>query len=241
MVNQRKTLKLPGPVLLVDDDPFVREVVAAALMPAGVAVRACGSGEEALGVVGDLKPALVILDSRLPGDDGLAVWKGLCARFSDSALLPAAIFLTARPTPELASAPGVAGVISKPFNPATLLADLCHLLTGDTAAAPGRPERLAAITAEFRLTLPALVIEIEGYGSALGAGWQRHAAETLLTKAHGLAGRAGLFGFHGVGTAAEKVERVLLNSLNLNRAPTVAEEEALAASVSALVAACRAG
>jgi two-component system, OmpR family, response regulator len=234
--------KLPGPILLVDDDSFVREVVVAALAPAGVRVHACASGEEALAVISGLTPALVVLDSLLPGGNGLSVWTAMRAALTKSGQpMPYAIFLTARPTPALADAPGALGVIAKPFNPATLFEDMCRLLAVDVAAPyNGRPERLAAVATAFYRSLPLMALEVEELGRVLRGHWSQETAEALRAKAHGLAGRAGLFGRDTLGKSAEDVERALLNGLKRGVDP-LEDARTLANLVNALVVGCRAG
>jgi DNA-binding response OmpR family regulator len=79
-------------VLVVDDEPIVREVLARYLSHAGYGVRTVTDGESALAAVSEYDPDLVLLDLMLPRLDGLAVFK--CLRNSGSR--PAVIMLTAR-------------------------------------------------------------------------------------------------------------------------------------------------
>jgi two-component system nitrogen regulation response regulator NtrX len=58
-------------ILIVDDEPDIRETLAGVLEDEGYTVRAVGSGEEALRVVRHEKPDLVMLDIWMPGIDGL--------------------------------------------------------------------------------------------------------------------------------------------------------------------------
>jgi len=66
-------------ILVVDDDPHIREVLEFALKADGFAVTVGGSGEEALRRFKSDKPDLVILDINLPGIDGLEVCRRLRA------------------------------------------------------------------------------------------------------------------------------------------------------------------
>ena len=68
-------------------------------------------------------------------------------------------------------------------------------------------------------------------------GWRRAGAEALLARAYALAGSAGLFKRHALGTAAG--EGLLLNTLKLDRAPDVNELRRLDAAVTALLSHCR--
>jgi two-component system KDP operon response regulator KdpE len=58
-------------VLLVEDDQTLRRVMRAQFRAWDFSVTEAGSGEEALGVVSEAPPDLVVLDLGLPGIDGL--------------------------------------------------------------------------------------------------------------------------------------------------------------------------
>ena len=66
-----------GPVLLVDDDAVLRKVVARTLDTNGIDVLEARNGEEALMLVRSRAPALVLLDSRMPGLSGIEVLQAL--------------------------------------------------------------------------------------------------------------------------------------------------------------------
>ena len=58
-------------ILLVDDEPFIREIVEIALhVLSGYTVYTYSSGEEALQEVEDFAPDLILLDVMMPGMDG---------------------------------------------------------------------------------------------------------------------------------------------------------------------------
>jgi DNA-binding response OmpR family regulator len=66
-------------VLVVDDETSIRETFEYQLGRWGYDVRSAASGEEALSMLAEFKPALVITDVCMPGMDGLAVLKQLKA------------------------------------------------------------------------------------------------------------------------------------------------------------------
>jgi len=58
-------------ILIVEDDPDIRELVAYTLGKEGYETLQAASGEEGLKALSDRKPDLVLLDVMLPGMDGL--------------------------------------------------------------------------------------------------------------------------------------------------------------------------
>jgi two-component system KDP operon response regulator KdpE len=64
-------------VLVVDDEPQIRRALATNLRARGYEVDLAGSGEEALRLVVDHHPDVVVLDLGLPGIDGLEVVQAL--------------------------------------------------------------------------------------------------------------------------------------------------------------------
>ena len=64
-------------VLVIEDDQRIRETIALALADAGHAVRTEGRGSDALGVVVEWRPDVVVLDLGLPDLDGVDVLRML--------------------------------------------------------------------------------------------------------------------------------------------------------------------
>jgi DNA-binding response OmpR family regulator len=81
-------------VLIVEDEPDLRLLVAHNLREAGFAVRAVGTGAEALEAASSTVPAVVILDLGLPDLDGVEVCRRLRAEPALADL--AVMMLTAR-------------------------------------------------------------------------------------------------------------------------------------------------
>ena len=66
-------------VLVVDDDPGIRDVVCFALQKAGFATQVAADGAQALAKFAADKPALVVLDILMPELDGVEVCRRLRA------------------------------------------------------------------------------------------------------------------------------------------------------------------
>lgn len=64
-------------ILVVDDDPEIRDFVKANLESEGFEIEVAGSGPEALELAGERPPALVLLDVMMPGMDGLTTLRHL--------------------------------------------------------------------------------------------------------------------------------------------------------------------
>ncbi|WP_128381740.1 response regulator transcription factor [Streptomyces cavernae] len=78
-------------VLLIEDDPFVREGVEIGLRRRGHDVRAAATGEAGLAALAEFRPDLLLLDLMLPGMNGVQV----CRQVREHSQLPI-IMLTAR-------------------------------------------------------------------------------------------------------------------------------------------------
>jgi two-component system OmpR family response regulator len=79
-------------LLVVDDEPNIRELLATSLRFAGFEVHAAGDGVSALRLAKDVEPDLVVLDVMLPDLDGFTVTRRLRER---GQFVPV-LFLTAR-------------------------------------------------------------------------------------------------------------------------------------------------
>jgi DNA-binding response OmpR family regulator len=196
-------------VILVDDDPFIRDVVSAALTAKpGVHVQCFATSADALAAARVTAPDIVVLDFTLPGTDGIEVLRDLRRVLTP---FPPIVFLTAREDADVVArlrAEGAAGVLAKPFDP-TKVADEILRLGARERGTPARDGRLDAVAASFRASLPQTMGEIDKEWGVLRREWQRAVAESLVMRVHKLAGAAGLFKLHDFGQAARAVEVVV--------------------------------
>jgi two-component system, OmpR family, response regulator len=109
-------------ILCVEDEPLVQAVARAALEKrGGFIVLACASGAAAVEAAPGFAPDLLLLDVMMPGMDGPATLAAL-RRLPATAATPA-VFMTTRTQAQalaVGAAPGVIGMIDKPFDPKTL-------------------------------------------------------------------------------------------------------------------------
>jgi two-component system response regulator ResD len=124
-------------VLVVDDEPIVREVLSRYLRRAGFDVISAADGQAALDEFEGGRPDLVVLDLMLPRVDGLDVFRRI--RASDGA---AVIMLTARgeETDRIVGLElGADDYVAKPFSPREVVARVRAVLrrTRDVAIAGG--------------------------------------------------------------------------------------------------------
>jgi len=68
-----------GKVLVVDDEPEVRQVLLEFLSSRGYDVTIASGGAEAVAIVGTIKPDLVLLDVAMPDMDGVETLKRIVA------------------------------------------------------------------------------------------------------------------------------------------------------------------
>jgi DNA-binding response OmpR family regulator len=121
-------------VLVVDDEPHIREVLRAYLEADGIEVTEAGDGESALTVVRENPPDLVLLDVMLPGIDGLETLRQV-RTVSDVYV----ILVTAR-AEEIDKLVGL-GVgaddyVTKPFSPREVTARVKAVLRRDRGRPP---------------------------------------------------------------------------------------------------------
>jgi two-component system, OmpR family, response regulator len=108
-------------VLVVDDEPAIRQAVSLALRYEGFDVAEAANGREALAAVERQRPALVVLDIMLPDYDGFEVTR----RLRDSGVNVPVVFLTAKDATEdkvQGLALGGDDYLTKPFSLEELVA-----------------------------------------------------------------------------------------------------------------------
>ena len=125
------------PVLVVDDEPKFRSLVTTLLAGVGLECREAGSGGEAVALAAQERPALIILDVRLPDMSGLEICQQLRGQFGEQ--LPILLVSGVKMDSLDLSAGLMLGAddyVVKPFDPDEFLARVRRLLVRSAAAAP---------------------------------------------------------------------------------------------------------
>jgi DNA-binding response OmpR family regulator len=147
-------------VLVVDDEPIVREVVCTYLEREGYRTLEAADGTRARELVEREQPTLVVLDLMLPGIDGLE----LCRWIRGRSELPV-IMLTARGEEAdriVGLELGADDYVTKPFSPRELVARVKTVLRRTTPSLV-KPEQLVF----DRLTIDATTREVTKSGAPL--------------------------------------------------------------------------
>ena len=112
-------------VMVVDDEPAVRELIAAVLQDVGYVVVSARNGQEALELLPAERPEVVVLDIMMPGLDGREVYRRLRAvpGFQDTRV----VLISAALRPNLDDDKGAA-FLPKPFDIDELLATIQRIL-----------------------------------------------------------------------------------------------------------------
>jgi CheY-like chemotaxis protein len=105
-------VKSTGGILVVDDDPDLREFLRLTLTSMGFEVTSAANGREALDVLEGYDPDLILLDMKMPVMDG---WE-FCRALERRDARPPIVVLTAAPDPACRAAEAHAdGWLGKPF------------------------------------------------------------------------------------------------------------------------------
>lgn len=137
-------------ILIVDDDPHIRQLLAFALTKAGLEAREAEDGEAALEAVAANAPDLVILDINMPRLNGLEV----CRRLRAQGDLPI-LFLSSRDDEidrVLGIELGADDYVVKPFSPREVTARVQAILRRSSGQKPATEDASGAIV-RGRLTL----------------------------------------------------------------------------------------
>ena len=202
-------------ILLVDDDPDIREFATLALGAGGYIVEACGSAREAVERSPSFRPDLILLDVMMPGTDGHGALTAL--REIEATAETPVVFMTGVPEEiECSQKLGCLGVIPKPFDPAALPARLESLWGRQhVRRAEIHLEEFETLRRHYVGKLPETLAAMRAAAAVLASeGWDRSLLESLRHLAHRMAGTSGLYGLpalaRSAGTLEDIVKRLLI-------------------------------
>lgn len=117
--NDRPIQAGDSPILIVDDDAEIRELIGQILNREGFTTVDAGDGRTALALALKRRPALVILDLRLPDSGGAVVASRLQGTYGRS--IPILVVSAEPEAADIATHIGALACLSKPFDVPALL------------------------------------------------------------------------------------------------------------------------
>jgi DNA-binding response OmpR family regulator len=142
-------------ILVVDDDPGVRAMTSLSLRAEGHKVRTASDGKEGLEALRYDPPYLIILDLQMPLMDGRSFFKAI-----DAPGRPAVIILSAFGAEEACRELGAEDCITKPFDPAHLVAAVERVGSAHRQRLTPRESQLVSTLTHF-LKPRAVSVEVE--------------------------------------------------------------------------------
>lgn len=158
-------------VLYVDDDRNLCQIVAKAIAGEGYSVRTCHDGAEALAIVEEQLPDLMLLDLKLPRRDGLQVLAELRKSDGEMRNLPVVVLTGAAPTPACAQRVNelkAIDLLTKPVSLEKLLDVVSRTVAGANREVPAQPSGEATARKRGgsgnleRVAFPALLHHLHG-------------------------------------------------------------------------------
>lgn len=150
--------ELKANILVVDDEPQITRVLKTSLSNHGYGIRTASDGEEALQMMKDWSPDLIVTDLRMPNMDGLQ----LCRQVRSESRIPI-IVLSVKGEDSIkveALDAGADDYVTKPFSMNELLARIRAALR--RASAPEQPLASVIEMGDFRIDVPARTVLVKG-------------------------------------------------------------------------------
>lgn len=116
-------------VFVIEDEDPIRRLIRDTLEGEGFGVQTARSAEDALTMLAQTDPSVILLDLRLPGMDGFAFLEAYRARRDGAGLPPVIIVSALRPRETLPE--GVVDYLRKPFDLDDLIARVERSMTGE--------------------------------------------------------------------------------------------------------------
>ncbi|MCJ2185946.1 response regulator [Novosphingobium beihaiensis] len=136
------------PILIVEDEQEIAEVLIAYVTRAGFEVARAASVDEAIRMHAQLRPQLVLLDIGLPGGDGIEVLTAIRRRFETPVIMVSAVQDDITKLSSLRI--GADDYVLKPFNPAEVVERIRVVL-----------RRTSRMTGQRTLAVGKLLVELD--------------------------------------------------------------------------------
>jgi two-component system, OmpR family, response regulator MtrA len=192
-----------GRILVVDDDSSLSEMLTIVLRSEGFEPRVCPTGDQAMAMVREFKPDLVLLDLMLPGKDGVDV----CRQIRGESGVPIIMLTAKSDTVDIVVGleSGADDYVVKPFKPKELIArlrarlrtyeddtpesleigDLTIDVAGHTVKRGAEPLSLTPLEFDLLVCLARKPWQVFTREVLLEQVWgYRHAADTRLVNVH---------------------------------------------------------
>ncbi|NJN87342.1 MAG: response regulator [Leptolyngbyaceae cyanobacterium SL_7_1] len=149
-------------ILVIDDDPTMRELLYQTLIRQGYCVMVASNGIQAIEEFRRCPPDLVLLDAQMPELNGFDCCRRL-RQLSPNRFLPILMLTSLNDTGSIdqAFAAGVSDYLTKPFNLAILLQRIQHLLQSSQAMAEEVEACVQQQTAKLQTRLEDLKLLLE--------------------------------------------------------------------------------
>ena len=146
-------------ILVVDDEAQITRVLKTTLSGHGYGIRTAGDGEEALQLMKEWSPDLIISDLRMPNMDGLE----LCRRVRAHSRIPIIVLSVKGEEPIKVEAldAGADDYVTKPFSVNELLARVRAALR--RASAPEAPDTPVIDAGDFHIDIPARTVTVRNH------------------------------------------------------------------------------
>ena len=154
-------------ILVVDDEPTVREVIRRYLERDGFTVREAADGQTALTEIESGQPDLIILDLMLPGVDGLAITRQIRQKQTTPIIM-----LTAKGEPSdriYGLDLGADDYMAKPFSPQELVSRIRAVLRRSTDEATRSAQQPAVEFDGLRIDPATRLVTVRGQDMTLTA------------------------------------------------------------------------
>jgi two-component system, OmpR family, KDP operon response regulator KdpE len=146
-------------ILVVDDEAQITRVLKTTLSGHGYGIRTAADGEEALQLMKEWSPDLIISDLRMPNMDGLE----LCRRVRAHSRIPIIVLSVKGEEPIKVEAldAGADDYVTKPFSVNELLARVRAALR--RASAPETPDTPVIDAGDFHIDIPARTVTVRNH------------------------------------------------------------------------------